>query len=145
MTRTPLIAMLFLTGCATLVNGTHETLQIRTEPEEVSFSIRDPDGRDVASGRTPASVHVARSSGFFQPARYELHLSKPGYIPKTTPISTRIDAWWWIDWLLLVPGFLVDPFTGAMWDLEEPRIQRLAPEIPFAPAREGSKDREPPP
>ena len=134
MTRAALVAVLFLTGCATLVNGTHETLQIRTEPDGVSFSVRDEDGREVASGQTPAAVTVSRSSGFFQPARYELYLTKSGYIPKTTPISTRIDAWWWIDWLLFVPGLLVDPFTGAMWDLEDPRIQRLAPEVPFTPS-----------
>ena len=134
MKRASLIAVLFLTGCATLVNGTHETLQIRTEPDEVSFSVRDEDGREVASGQTPATISVSRSSGFFQPARYELYLTKPGYIPKTTPISTRVDAWWWIDWLLVAPSPLVDPFTGAMWDLEDPRIQRLAPEVPFTPA-----------
>jgi len=135
MRRAPLLALLWLlTGCATLVNGTSIELEITSHPTDASFALRDQAGRVVASGQTPATVNVSRSSGFFQPARYDLQVTKPGYIAKTTPISTRVDGWWWIDWLLFVPGLLIDPFTGAMWDLQSPPLQELVVEVPYGRA-----------
>lgn len=131
MKRAPLLALLWLSGCATLVNGTTAELAITSHPTDASFALRDPAGRVVASGQTPATVKVSRSSGFFQPARYDLQVKKPGYIPKTTPINTRVNGWWWIDWLLFFPGLLVDPFTGAMWDLQDPPLQELVVEVPY--------------
>lgn len=131
MSRASLVALFLLTGCATLVNGTNTELDIRSEPAGASFALRDGAGRVVASGQTPTTVKVSRGSGFFQPARYELQVAKPGYLPKNTVISTRIDSLWWIDSLLFVPGLFVDPFTGAMWHLQNPPVQQLTIDVPF--------------
>jgi hypothetical protein len=124
-------ALLFLTGCATLVNGTRAELQIRSEPPDAQFEIRDYDGLEVASGTTPALVKVPRSRGPYRAARYDLRVTKDGYLPKRTRIQSRIDGWFWIDWITIVGGFLIDPFTGAMWNIIEPPVQVLAPDTPF--------------
>jgi hypothetical protein len=123
-------ALLGLCGCATIVNGTHTDVAIRSEPAGASFELRDQEGAVVASGETPATVNVSRSRGPWKPARYELTLAKPGYLPKRTPLTTRLGALGFIDWLLFVPS-LVDYTVGSSWEIEEPPVQILSPDIPF--------------
>jgi hypothetical protein len=125
------LALLLLTGCATLVNGTRAELRIRSEPPDARFELHDYDGVEVASGTTPAVVRVPRSRGPYRAARYDLRVTKDGYLPARTRIQSRIDGWFWIDWITIIGGFFVDPFTGAMWNIIEPPVQVLAPDTPF--------------
>ena len=122
--------LLLLAGCATLINGTHTDVPIRSQPPGASFELRDQDGALVASGETPATVNVSRSRGPWKPARYELTLSKPGYLPKRVSLNTRLDALGWLDWLIFVPS-LLDYTVGSSWKVEEPPVQVLAPDVPF--------------
>ena len=130
MKRALAIALLLLPGCATLINGTHTDVPIRSEPPGASFELRNQDGLLVASGETPATVNVSRSRSPWKPARYELTVSKPGYLAKRTPLKTRLDAWGFIDWLLFFPS-LVDYSVGSAWRIEEPAVQVLSPDVPF--------------
>ena len=123
-------ACLVLGGCATVINGTHTDVAIRSDPPGASFDLRDQDGVVVASGETPSTVNVSRSRGPWRPARYELTVSKPGYLPKRTPLTTRLDAWGFIDWLIFVPS-LVDHTVGSSWKIEDPPVQILSPDVPF--------------
>ena len=125
--------LLLLSGCATMLNGTHDELNIRSEPTDATYALRDSGGKVVATGRTPGVTNLPRSSGPYRAARYELWVSKEGYLPKRGWIDSRIDGWYWIDWILVVPGLLVDPFTGAMWNLIDPPLQILTSDIPLAP------------
>jgi hypothetical protein len=132
MKRVAAAALALLSGCATIFNGTHAELQIRSEPPDARFEVRDYDGRPVASGTTPGVVSVARSRGPYRAARYDLYVAKDGYLPKRTRIQSLIDAWFWIDWIAIVPGLLIDPFTGGMWNIIEPPVQILTPDVPLS-------------
>jgi hypothetical protein len=124
-------AILLLSGCATLVNGTRAELRIRSDPSDAHFELRDYDGVEVASGSTPAVVSVPRSRGPFRTARYDLRVSKDGYLPARTRIQSLVDGWFWIDSITIVGGLFVDPFTGGMWNIIDPPVQVLSPEIPL--------------
>jgi hypothetical protein len=131
MKRVAAAALLSVTGCATIVNGTSADIQIRSQPPDAHFEIRDYDGLEVASGTTPAVVNVPRSRGAFRTARYDLRVSKDGYLPTRTRIQSRVDGWFWIDSITIVGGLFVDPFTGGMWNILDPPVQVLAPDTPF--------------
>ncbi|HXZ86239.1 MAG TPA: hypothetical protein VEI82_12195, partial [Myxococcota bacterium] len=64
--------------------------------------------------------------------RYDLVVTKDGYLPKRARIQSRLDGWFWIDWILIVPGLLIDPLTGGMWNLIDPPVQVLTLDQPIA-------------
>jgi hypothetical protein len=124
-------ALLCLTGCATLIDGTHADVPIASEPSGAHYDVLDHQGRVVASGETPGVARLARGRGVFKAGRYELRLAKTGFLPKRTSLATRLSALGWLDWFLVLPASLVDVFTGSCWKLETPPVQHLQPDIPF--------------
>jgi hypothetical protein len=131
MRRLASALLVLSSGCATLVNGTHAELRIRSQLSDAHFELRDYEGHEVASGVTPAVVNVSRSRGPYRAAQYDLRVTKDGYFPIRTRIQSRLDNWFWIDWITLLGGFIVDPLTGAMWNIIEPPEQILTPQTPL--------------
>ena len=53
------IVLLFLTGCATITRGPHETIRVDSKPGGANASIKCDGGVDV-SGTTPAKLVIPR-------------------------------------------------------------------------------------
>ncbi len=108
-----------LSGCASIISGATDSVVFTATPENVAFSIKDEEGKPVHKGTTPATVVLKRSDGFFDGQTYQVDFSAPGYSPKTLPLDTTLNGWYVGN--LLFGGALgiliVDPATGAMWDL----------------------------
>lgn len=112
-----------LTSCASIMETPLHSVRIDSEPQNVSYTIIDKDGDQVATGTTPDTVVLRTSAGIFQKSRYYVDFESPGYVSQTKKLDAKIAPWYWINVIVYVPGFLgaliIDPFTGAMFTLPD--------------------------
>jgi hypothetical protein len=70
--------------------------------------------------------------GYFTRARYTVTASKDGYTPAMTPLQTSINPWYWGNIVIggLIGILIVDPITGAMFEIDSPMAtMSLAPAV----------------
>ena len=94
-------------GCATIVNGTTQTIAVDTEPDGVDVFV---NGELTAT--TPAEIELARNQD------HVITLRKPGYEPQDVPVVKTIGGAVFGNILLggLI-GWAVDANSGAQYDL----------------------------
>ena len=73
-----LTCLLNLTGCATIVHGTSQTVEVRSAPHGANVTV---DGRDV--GMTPLKTEFKRG------VPHTVRVSKDGYLQETVVTTTR--------------------------------------------------------
>lgn len=110
----------FLTSCATIFSDSAYPVTITSDPNEAQITITDISNRIVYQGKTPATVSLEASNGFFQKGSYTIKFEKAGFDTSVYTLTSTIDGWYWGN--LLVGGVLgmiiIDPLTGAMWKLD---------------------------
>ncbi|SFW54518.1 PEGA domain-containing protein [Sinomicrobium oceani] len=120
-TRIALLGMLLIgTSCASIVSKSSYPIMISSTPSEAKVSITNKKGKQVFIGKTPTVVKLESGSGFFSKAHYQVLLEKPGYEPKTVPVTFKVDGWYFGNILFggLIGMLIVDPATGAMYKLD---------------------------
>lgn len=132
-----LLFSLLLTGCATIVGHSEESVFIDSIPSRATFIVTDKYGQIAASGTTPQHVVLKKyNDGYFGGFRYTLTLSLPGYSSESAPLSTRFSHWYTFGNLVFLglPGWLgVDPFSGKMYTLEQNHIRYQLRPCPRGP------------
>ena len=112
------------TSCARLFSTSTYLVSLESNPSESNVVVTDWNGNKVYNGKTPASVSLNASQGYFKRAYYTLSFTKEGYNEMTIPVTCGVDAWYWGNLLNIglqgwVIGFLiVDPLTGAMYRID---------------------------
>lgn len=136
--RTTLLAAsiaVLTTGCASIFSEQTYPVQVTSEPPRASIEIRDEDGDVVYNGTTPATVKLASSAGYFDGQRYTVTFRKPGFDDEQFVINSGVDGWYWGN--ILIGGVLgmliIDPATGAMFDLPEKASATMRPVVAVAP------------
>ena len=116
------LALLLTTGCASIVSKSKYPVAITTEPAAAKIEIKDQDGVVRFAGTTPTTAILDAGKGYFTRARYTVTASKEGYNPATLPLENSIDGWYWGNIALggLIGFFIVDPITGAMFQIDSP-------------------------
>jgi uncharacterized protein YceK len=114
-------SLLTLSGCATIISGDTDKVAFTSTPENATFNIKDEKGQSVHQGTTPASVVLERGNGYFDGQTYQVDFSSPGYSPKTLPLDSSMNGWYIGNLIFggIIGLLIVDPATGAMWDLPE--------------------------
>ena len=114
------IALVLGTGCASIIQGSHKTVQINSNPSGAKFTIFNEEGKAIESRNTPASVSLERSSGYFKAENYKLVFEETGYYTGETRLKGSINGWYWGNFVFggLIGLLAVDPATGAMWTLD---------------------------
>lgn len=115
-----------ITSCARLFSTSTYLVSLESNPSESNIVVTDWNGNKVYNGKTPASVLLNASQGYFKRAYYTLSFTKEGYNEMTIPVTFGVDAWYWgnlINFGLVgfgaVIGFLIlDPYTGAMYRID---------------------------
>lgn len=112
---------LFLSSCATIVSSRQMPTAIDSLPSKMAFKVLDKNGVVVTQGVTPSTATLNRSSGYFQPGKYTIEISKNGKVVGKETISAGINAWYFGNVLLggLVGMVIVDPLSGAMYRMPE--------------------------
>jgi len=118
-----LISLLFVfaSGCASIVSHANYPVTIETFPKGKEVSLVDKYGRTMYEGKTPTTLTLPASTGFFGPARYTLSILEEGKPVAKQQFSATLDPWYVGNILFggLIGLLLVDPATGAMWKLND--------------------------
>ena len=95
-----------LSGCATIVSGTSEAVQVDSAPSNAVVKI---NGQQL--GQTPVKVSLDRSQ---KVATVEIYL--PGYKREMIELKRSVNGWTWGNILIGgIIGLVVDASTGAMY------------------------------
>lgn len=115
------LSLALLSGCSSIVSDSKYSVAIASNPAEAHFTLKNRKGLTIHSGRTPTSISLNASSGFFKGETYTLVLNKEGYEEKTVEINSSVDGWYFGNIIFggLVGLLIVDPATGAMFKLPE--------------------------
>jgi hypothetical protein len=133
------VAML-TTGCASIFSEQTYPVQVTSEPPRASIEIRDEDDNVVYNGTTPATVKLASSAGYFDGERYTVTFRKPGFDDEQFVIESGVDGWYWGNILLggVLGMLIIDPATGAMFDLPSKAGATMKPSVEMAAAAPAS-------
>lgn len=121
------LAVSGLSGCASCISSSTNTLPIVTQPVEATCEIVDVDtGETIVKAKTPYTAILDGPVGLFDKTRYKIKLRKNGYFPYEAEIITNVNGWYLANlafgpWALLGMLF-IDPNTGVMWKLDEDNI-----------------------
>ena len=124
---TLVILALVSSGCASIVNSGSRDISIRSQPEGASVTIVKADtGVTVMKGTTPMSVFLSPKRGYFKGQSYNLKIELPGYTTAEVAINSKISGWYFGNIVFggLIGMLIVDPATGAMWNLTPTQIDR---------------------
>lgn len=125
-TKIILIALtaLMFTGCATILHGSHQEIQVNSTPSNASVYINN-----VKKGTTPTSLHLKRNG------TYTLAFKKDGYKPvklhlekNFKPLPAILGNIFWNG----VLGVVVDFATGAAYKLSPEQINKHLSELESA-------------
>jgi len=99
-----------LAGCATIISGTTGDITISSSPSGASVYV---SGQYY--GKTPVQVNLSRSH------EYTVLVKKKGYTHATASIQREFNALSILN-LVLIPLWMVDVITGALWEFDKDAI-----------------------
>lgn len=113
------VTLLTLTGCASIISQTDYPVSMNSSPDAASFTVTNANGQTLHTGTTPALVTLPSSSGYFAPEKYRITFNKPGYAEQTELLRGKLNNWYFGNLVFggLLGLLVVDPLTGAMWEL----------------------------
>ena len=121
----PIFALGTLAGCASIISGGDQALQISSTPPGAQVKIYDYQGAIIFNQQTtPFKALLKRSAGYFRSQQYKLVIEKEGYRTKEVEIKSKLNGWYIGNILLggLIGMLIVDPATGAMWTLNPQEV-----------------------
>jgi len=116
------VVSVFSTGCASIVSKSKYPVSITTEPAAANIEVKDQDGIVRFSGVSPTTAILDSGNGYFTRARYTVTAAKDGYTPATLQLQNSMNGWYWGNILFggLIGLLIVDPITGAMFQIDSP-------------------------
>ena len=116
-------------GCATIMNGTTDTVHISSIPPDAKFSVisvTDSSRAVISTGTTPQNVVLQRKTDFLGNS-YVVDFEKSGYLKKSVSMKKTISGWYFGNILFGgIPGLIIDSISGAADDLHNVSV-RLVP------------------
>ncbi len=109
------VAVLMLSGCATLFKGTTEAVTYNSNPPGAKVYV---NGRLM--GETPFQIDMESNRS------YKVEFRKDGYLERTVVLNDFVDGSWVV--LDVVGGLVpaaVDAATGAWCTLDQPTVNAL--------------------
>ncbi|WP_168012398.1 hypothetical protein [Halomonas salinarum] len=120
------IGALSLSGCASIVGETDQGVTINSTPSKADVVITDESSKQVFAGTTPTTVQLSKADGtYFGGKTYTVEISKDGYDNRTLMIDSSPNGWYIGGNLVfggLIGWLIVDPLTGAMYNLSPDNI-----------------------
>ena len=119
-----LLAVFFLTGCATIVSRSSWPLAVQTDPTGAKVVITNKKGIEILNKKTPAALLLKSGAGFFSKESYTITLSMDGYDTTKINLDCKINGWYFGNLLIggVIGLLVVDPATGAMFKLDRDAI-----------------------
>ena len=134
-----LLAFPLLSNCATIVEGSDQTVTVLTEPPGAACILSRDDVTIGAANPTPATVSLEKSKD-----NIAIHCKKDGYFDGATAVASDFEAMTFGNILLGgIIGLAVDAASGATHEYPESVSIVLVPEeFPNAEVRDEFLDRQ---
>src|SRR5690242_3468514 len=88
-----LLAALPLAGCASIIRGPSQRVEVTSEPSAAKLTVTDEEGVEVYGGATPATLTLGKRKGYFAGKDYTLTVRKEGFKPFTLKLTRTVSAW----------------------------------------------------
>lgn len=111
--KTPFIALLMIiTSCATIVSGSRQYVGFSSRPSNAQVYV---DGQML--GNTPLLTNLERKQN------HRVSIELAGYLPFETILTRKFNGWY-VGNIVFggVIGLIVDPITGAIYNLTPKKI-----------------------
>ena len=118
-------------GCASIVHGGPRSVPVASNPPGATVSIFDRDGNQVSKQTTPFVATLRTKYKYFSGQTYRLVFEMAGYRKSEVELRSTMSGWYWGNLAFggIIGMFIVDPNTGAMYNLAPNKIeQTLSPE-----------------
>jgi hypothetical protein len=115
-----------LTGCATIVHGGARSISVASTPAGAHVSIYDRSNTLVQTNTTPFVAQLSPGAGYFRGQTYRLVFELPGHGTAEVKLKPVLSGWYVGNLLFggVIGMLIVDPLTGAMYDLAPDKIQQ---------------------
>ena len=119
-----IICGVLLSGCASIVGSTSETISINSNVKNPTIKITNNKNIPVYIGETPTTLSLKKKEGFFKGETYTITAEKSGYASTTRILDTSLSGWYFGNIIFggLIGMLIVDPATGAMWTFDDENI-----------------------
>lgn len=118
---------IYLSGCATIMNGAHQRMSVSSNPSGADVIV---DG--TKQGMTPTFVELSRND------EHIVTLKKEGHGQQDVALSGNVSGWVWgniIFGIFGLVGWAIDGATGAMYTIEPNNISAtIQPSLPTSAA-----------
>jgi hypothetical protein len=120
------IVLLVSSGCATVLHRGPRSISIDSQPRGARVTVSTEEGQVVTVNHTPCTVQLSTNNRFFHGQAYVIKLELDGYKNAEVALKPSVSGWYLGDLLVgdLIGLLIVDPSTGAMWNLRPEKIER---------------------
>jgi hypothetical protein len=114
-----------ISGCASIVGERSQILNISSSPQRANIVIRDKHNKTIYQGVTPTTVSLEKGDGYFSGQRYQVTMYGIQDNKETVTVDTYPNMWYIFGNIIfggLIGWLIVDPATGAMWELYPDKV-----------------------
>jgi hypothetical protein len=128
-----------LSGCATIVHSGPRAIPVASSPPGAKVSIYDRSNTLVSTNTTPFVAQLPVKYGYFKAQTYRLEFELPGHAPAVVNLDSSVSGWYFANLAFggLLGMLIVDPLTGAMFNLTPDKIDQPLPASQAQVIREG--------
>jgi hypothetical protein len=119
------LLLFIFSSCASIIKGGEQVMNIKTDPAQAKCVISNlRSGQEVAHVTTPSATVLKKGDGYFSKGTYKVSCEKEGYEKKDVSLEGNLSGWYIGNIIFggLIGWFIVDPITGAMWNLEPENV-----------------------
>jgi len=119
-------ATVFASGCASIVHSGLRSIPVASEPPGAQVTIYNRDNEAVTTQTTPFVAQLEPKYGYFKGQNYRLVFSLPGYAAAEAKLTSSVSGWYFGNVLFggVIGMLIVDPLTGAMYNLKPEKIEQ---------------------
>jgi hypothetical protein len=121
-----------LAGCATIVHGGPRPISVGSSPSGAKVSIYDRSNVLVQTNTTPFVAQLNTKYGYFKGQTYRLVFELPDHANAEVKLDSSLSGWYFGNLIFggVIGMLIVDPLTGAMYNLTPEKIEQ-----PLSPAQ----------
>ena len=115
-----------LSGCASIVHGGPRAISVASSPNGAKVSIYDRSNTLVQTNTTPFVARLNTKYGYFKGQTYRLVFELPGHANAEVNLGSSVSGWYFGNIVFggLIGMLIVDPLTGAMYNLTPEKIEQ---------------------
>ena len=115
-----------LAGCATIVHSGPRAISVASSPSGAKVSIYDRSNALVQTNTTPFVARLNTKYRYFQGQTYRLVFELPGHANAEVKLDSSLSGWYFGNIIFggLIGMLIVDPLTGAMYNLTPEKIEQ---------------------